>query len=298
MNRCIAHSLYEKYETIHISMSKFDEEVLHFESPNVIIVLDNDILSDIMKIDNHVMNIFNKIYKTTLIDKEYLCTDMLLERWEMCPTHKHDHECVFYNRLTQDMVFSDELTFHYKIDRLLYPHDTQCIVDVFKHVCSCVPINAADIYTEENFYFNTPSVLHFQKVPYEKICDFDSLPSQMLRVNKHNKIYYKDLSKCVHQNYEEVGIDNKETSNRRRLLCLLKRYLQTKDSSLFEKYHFTTKPFFWARDNNYVPCVDDMEKWDITKEDEEDFDLLVHPAYLRHYKKYIEDESKRVWGEE
>ena len=82
------------------------------------------------------------------------------------------------------------------------------------------------------------------------------------------------------------------------MLCLLKRYLQTNDSSLFEKYHFTTKPFFWARDNNYVPCVDDMEKWDISKEDEEDFDLLVHPAYLRHYKKYIEDESKRVWGEE
>ena len=121
MDRCIAHSLYEEYEIIYLNMSKFEEEMLHFNNSNVIIILVNDILSDIMKIDCHVMRIFNKIYKTTRLndDNDYICTDMLIERWEMCPTHARDR--IFYNRLTQDMVFSDELTFHYKIDRLMYP---------------------------------------------------------------------------------------------------------------------------------------------------------------------------------
>ena len=310
MNVCLTHSLYgkEDREAFCINMSTFKDELdkLQFTKPEVFIHLNNDILEDIMNISPQVMKTFNDIYKTLQIGN-YVCTDMLIHRWRLCK-YGEEPKSLFYNRISQEMFMIDydgkvikwteglkcvigtNLT--YSIKRLMFPDNAQNIMDVFKHMISCDPINAVDIYYLDNFYFNTPELLHFQRLPPERICNFDEIPTQIERIGKHNLIYYDDYANHIEVDFNERGICNKPFSNRKHLYCLMERYYKTREDDLFEKYR-TVSCNVMLYDNAYKDCVETPLV--ITDEDREDFDLLMHPAYVRHYRQYLKEKAERMW---
>ena len=310
MNVCFTHSLHNKEdrEAFCINISTFNEDLrkLKFTKSEVFIQLNNDVLDDIMNISPPVMKLFNDIYKTLIIEN-YVCTDMIIHRWKLCK-YGDEPKSLYYNRISQEMFMYDyegklikwtgcltrvigtNLT--YSIKRLMFPEDAQNIMDVFKHMISCDPINAVDIYYLDNFYFNTPELLHFQTVPPNRICDFDSIPTQLERIGKHNYIYYDDYANHIEVDFNERGICNKPFSNRKHIYCLMERYYKTREDDLFKKYIIVSTKVL-AYDNEYEDCIE--TPLIITKEDREDFDLLMHPAYVRHYEQYLKDKAESMF---
>lgn len=293
---CIDHSMYEERSEYTFKIDNFNEAIktINWSSPNVFIFVDDDGFipnNDIVNINERHVEKYNSILEFVR-HGDHVCTDMLLKRWGMCKTDD-ESKYTYYNRITQDMFVHHEY-FHYSIDRLKFGN-AKNIVDIFKHVTSCKPINYADVEDCHNFYFNTPSMLHFQLAPHNKICDFDSLPTQAKRVNQHNKIYCKFLSKTINENFEERGIRFRADADGKLIYLLLKRYLKTHEKNLFERMYATIMPC-WSLTPAYEPCVK-RDFQETTTEDDEDFDLLVHPAYIRKWKEYAIEDAKRFYGE-
>ena len=281
MDGCHEHSLYDTYTECEVDIKSFNDDIklIDWSSPNIFIHIRDDGFipeDDIINITKEHILKYNEVYKFVRHDN-HICTDILLKRWEMCKK-SDEHTYVYYNRLTQDMYVHNDY-FHYSIDRLKFDENSKDITDIYRNnIATCFPINCADIDENgKNFYFNTPSCLHFQLAPPEKICDFDALPTQAKRVNQHNRIYCKFLSKVINGNFEERGY-----SDGKIIYLALKRYLKTHDTSIFDKCYFAIRPCC-----GYVECVA-CKFEEPTEEDEEDFDFILHPAYLRNWLKQIQ----------
>ena len=287
--KCKEHSLYDEYEEYTYSDSLIEKE---WSSPNIFIHIKDDIPEDdIINIREEDIEKYNKIYDFVR-HGNYICTDILLRRWEMCKEND-EPSYAYYNRITQDMLIGMDY-FHYPISRLKFGNSKN-IIDIYKRITSCFPVNYADVHDGKNFYFSTPSCLHFQLVSPEKICDFDALPTQAKRVNQHNRIYCKFLSKVINENFEEKGIAWRDDANGIYIYCLLKRYLKTHEKGLFKRMYSTLLPY-WSASPSYTACKDAPFR-EPTKEEEEDFDLIIHPAYIRRWNEQVSERRKYVFND-
>lgn len=281
MNISLKHILPENsYEpkTYKFKVSEFKEKIKTVEwlkYNNIYIELENDVLNEFVDMTEKEMKLFDEVYNIVLTpqDNSYVCTDMILER-----TDKTD---VYYNVITQDLYVWDDKRYenvykHFEMKRILF-HSDKCknVLEWFKCAYDCIPI-------PEAFCFVIPKTLHFQIVPSHKIKDWFN-DSQMNRVNQHNKIFCNVREEQINENFEEYGYI--ET---RLIYSLLKIYLKRRDKTIF-KTMCSVLPT-----SRLTLCKEYIVKDNI--EDDEEVDLLLHPAYRRMWNEYIKLEHERIWG--
>lgn len=284
------------FSTNLIHKNLFDEspiDLSQYTSHDVFVKID-DPTDDILTLDENMMNAYNRFYNTFRTG-EYTNTGIVLKRWEMCnelPPHY-----TFYNRLLQDISLDtiqpsyNEHYMKYPITKLMFHPEVETnILDRMRNLCQYNPINSADTQRGKYFYFNTPYILHFQRLPTQYDTFTELSHTDQLRL--HNQL--RGAYVCQ---YIENELGWRWNGESFAIYKSFQHYLKTKEKGILQRACSTIYRNKYTPCGGYIPCEHDIDiiRYADSEEGNEDFDLLIHPAYIRLIrKKWKEDDDNGI----